>query len=901
MAGVKKVELVEGNTLAVTDCGQSDPTLYAIDCGCDDGTPGVPPPVQDPLGTTPCRVADFTSKQILSWFETFKSALQSFGTQQYYNNLQTACNTVGLGVYVIEFDLWIRNLATFVGVNQVITQYYAWGAKQQTLECWLLGCLPNTGEIGEATVLCWRIKIGDGKTDLPPYAAILEALYGFTSVIPLSRYQELANIASTIPADCTCGSADQACTAGLHVDWRQVNDLQGWVSFSANSTQLPFDPAKWDMSPVWQIAPPTLETQGLKGPECGNQVGCAGTGIKYEFATPIKLCRAHLLAANWKTATNAIYPLNSTSAGIFYALADGQIKSLIQETWSAGFPGDRDITWWGEILNVKTLYMVVRSGGANRPMLIKSQYNDDSALAAAIYPTLSGAPYVAKSPVSVPANINQAGWDALFATESAGRIYDFPEGTYNNLLITPRAGDALRSKGGKGIVTLDGSQLLTNWQYIAANTYLCPYVRTIVKAGPIIGGYTLANDANYPRANWNIAVFRNGVPLRHVAVLSGAPWQTGCYHYDDVNGNLYVYDDPAGALLQVTHTRNAIKLQSSNIILENLEVKMYASVVQEGAITTPDVDAVDGLQLFNVSSNWNAGAGARVGAEKAIVQACDFSDNGQLGLSYGGSSTTPALNPRILSNTAHRNNWQYINPNFESGGVKGTYAEDVVNDGNETNDNIGKGNWTDLWVRRLLFIRNAARRNTGINHFIERTLDFQVQDCIAADGIPNGQSQPQNGQIVISNSQAVDYEVCYIRGCTAIHPLAQGTNAAGGIGVQQTAGDAVAPNYPGISDITRKIVVEDCDIYYRSPLYGRSGEFYSNAAANVGDRDTFYAVGNVVRRNNRHHGDAAGSHFQTNKSYPSGASNQTFAQYQATGMETGTTFDAASVPSELEG
>lgn len=915
MAGVKKVELIEGNTLAVTDCGQTEPTLYEIDCGCDDG-PGVPPPVQGE--TTPCNVANYVATQVLSWFNKFIPAMYAAGTSNAGALIQSGATNIGLPTYAWQFGQWLNNIYIRGEINQVITQYSAYGTKNADLTCWLLGCLPATGEITQSSIDCWRAKITAGKTLRPAYAAFLEAVYGFTSIIPLDRWKTEAWNGSTITGTCT-GCTSGACSDGIWADFRHSDQDQGWVGYSGPASIFPF-PSNWNASGRTFTTARTY--RGWEAPACNAGQSCLGAAVTHEFASPIRLCSVKGWGTLWLNGSQGIgeenmHNGNTRLVALFYqTTANTTWQLLASKQWSINHgetnegkdgtqqsvpPGVYATAGWESVVaagvepidNVTKLAYTFFGGGSTGSVLAVNFNNNP--LESADFPTITGAPFVKKPVVSLPANVTQAGFDAIFSVESAGRIYEF-EGTMDNLLIIPRAGDTLRPKFGK-IATFDGSQTLTNWT-LSGGFYQCPYARTIVKVTSV-GGYTIANNASYPRAGWNIAVFRDGVPLRHVSGTVGMIDDT-TYYYDDVAGIVYLYANPAGHEIRVAHTRNAVKFQANNITLENLIFQRYASVVQEGAITTPDVDVVEGINLLGVQVNWSTGTGARVGAEKAIVQECDFSDNGQLGLSYGGSSAKPAKNPRILSNTAHRNNWQVTNPNFEAQGIKGTYAEDVINDGNETNDGIGKGNWTDLWIRRLLFIRNIARRNTGINLFIERTIDFQVQDCIAADGISNGQSQPQNGQIVISNSQAIDYAACYVRGSVAIHPVAVGSNAAGGIGVQQTAGDSVAPNYEGVTDITRKIIVEDCDIYYRTPLYGRSGEYYSNAAANVGDRDTFYAAGNVIRRDNRHHGDSTGSHFQTNKAYPSGASNQTFAQYQATGMETDSTFDAATVPSELE-
>lgn len=893
MAGVKAVEIIEGD-LVVTDCAGTT-AIYDIDCGCDDGIPDVPPPVQDPSGTTPCRVADYTSKQILSYFEKFTTAINSFGTGSFGTNVQNACNQIGLSAYVVEFNLWIQNLSVFVGLNQVVTQYYAWGAKQTQLECWLLGCLPATGEMSEATKQCWRTKIQEGKTTFAPYSAILEALYGMTSIIPVSKYQELANIGSTVPATCeSCGSSDQSCSPGEWADFRQ--DALDWTGYSGTASQFPLDTSIFGTS-NFTISGGVDSPYGLQAPYCDTGQSCIAGGSVITFTTPIKLCYFYYLV-EIRTGQGALHGANSSVVGVVTENSAGLKEWVTGYGFSYEDYGNisklREQEWRGEKTDVKKIYIIHRSG-RYLSTLVKARYNNDQATASAKYPTIDGVPYVQKSAVQIPANVNQAGWDAIFATESAGRIYEF-EGTMSNVTITPRAGDAFRTKTGKDKAKFYGGNKPTTWTLDTGTTYYATYSRTINKAGAgtgVVSGYTINDDASYPRAHWMIAArytLSPGTMLRHVATLQNCRDNTGTYFIDEGASRIYVNIavPVTSGLIEIAHTKNAFVLGVNDVVLENLFIDLYAPDFQEGMIQTASPLTIGGTQILGCQIDWSACNGIKVGLGSKILENL-FGVSGMTSAVFQGSDVVFSGNEQT-----GLYNEQHTNEGYEASFLKNSRTLNAIISSNTLRlGGDGKGLWDDLGCVYALYLDNVIQNcsRAGIMTelaFASRILKNRILDC------QKGQTgQPQRGEILIVNSQGWNGQKIIVQE----NQVVNFGNGGAFFGLSQSSrGTGTAPDGTTVTYLTQNVDVSLNEFWCRDIATGvqKSGTYQDydpNSNFNT-------AANGLSVDNNAYHMSSSLQMFQQ------GGSNKTMAQWQAltalVASDQNSTIDQASVPSEVD-
>lgn len=892
MANTKKVELIEGRTLAITDCGENEANLFDIDCGCDDGVPGTPPPI---IGeNTACRVSTYVSSQVLNWFATFIPALTAYGTPNFVLTVKQKADEIGLGTYWIGFHDWITRIGVVGQLNRTISEYYVYErTNRPLLGCLLLGCLSESGEIDLGKISCWRAEINASLADYPTYDTFLEDIADFIGIIPISTYKELAVVGSLIASSCdTCQQTPAGCSPGQRVDWRQVSDLQGWEIFTGNGSlqQFPTDTTIFNANS--QIVAAEQVSAGIVSPGCASGI-CPTICIRKVFSQPLTLCSAYLDATGIRDDLITDHVQNTISMGIFYK-QNGVVKALTQKKFgyvlSPGVP--REVFWGLQedpIPNVSEIYMLTAIGGSRSRFRVL-QYNEPSPVSTI---TTTGLPYVAKPRVIVPANVTQAGFDAIFATESAGRIYEL-EGTLNNLRITPRAGDVFRPKFGK-IARLYGGQVLTGWTLDQGTTYWTPYTRVVNKAGAggnglVNGTYQINDDANFPRAHWMIMLRQGGGAFpTHVASLANCRANVSTYFYDDAVGRIYINlgSNPSATTIEVTHTQNAFVITANGITLENLEMDLYAPNFQEGIVQTGSPLTVGETTLYGCKIDASACNGAKLGTGSKILEN-EWGYSGMTSIVFQGNEVTVSGN---VQTGAY--NIQHTNEGFEAAFLKSSRTVNAIISGNILRlGGDGKGLWDDLGCAYTLYVDNVIQdcQKGGIMTelaFGTRIIKNRVIDCQRGET-----PQPQRGEILVVNTQGWGGNRVLVSQNTIVN-----FGDGGGMwGLNQSSrGTGTAPDGSTVTYLTKDVDVVDNDFYCRDTTTGsqRSGtyqDYNPNADFNT-------LANGLVADNNRYHMSSANQHFQQ------AGANLTWTQWRAlTALvaDPNSTIDQASVPAEVD-
>jgi hypothetical protein len=212
----------------------------------------------------------------------------------------------------------------------------------------------------------------------------------------------------------------------------------------------------------------------------------------------------------------------------------------------------------------------------------------------------------------------------------------------------------------------------------------------------------------FPRCNRPEDLFFDNQTLRHVT--SRDDLTAGTWFFDYEADRIYLYDDPAGHVVETSVTSRAFGGSARDVVIRDLTIEKYASRAQYGAIESDDGT---GWTVDNVTLQYNHGAGIRMGSETRLTNS-RIVNNGQLGIRAFGE------NGLIEGNEIAYNNYAGFDSYWEAGGSKFSDTNTLTVRNNYVHHNDGPGLWTDINNINTLYENNLVLYNqrNGIYHEI---------------------------------------------------------------------------------------------------------------------------------------------------------------------------------------
>jgi hypothetical protein len=253
----------------------------------------------------------------------------------------------------------------------------------------------------------------------------------------------------------------------------------------------------------------------------------------------------------------------------------------------------------------------------------------------------------------------------------------------------PRAGQEFvgaLGPGGERLTILSGSKVLEDWTSDGAGRW---YVDGQTQQAPASRGECATT---HPQCLPSNELFRNGQRVKAGAsLLQVGP---GTWWFDYANDRVWVGDDPAGQLLEISIAQQAFSstAAASNVVFRNFVVEQFAND-SGGAIRA---NAGAGSVIEYVEARDNHSTGLSVGVD-GVLRKNWAHHNGKMGLSGGGSpNSTAPTNVRVEGNEVSYNNEAGFRWQWEGGGSKFTYNNGLWIVNNFYHHNFGPGIWTDI-------------------------------------------------------------------------------------------------------------------------------------------------------------------------------------------------------------
>src|SRR5262245_13426402 len=291
---------------------------------------------------------------------------------------------------------------------------------------------------------------------------------------------------------------------------------------------------------------------------------------------------------------------------------------------------------------------------------------------------------------------------SIVSAAPTGAIFYFEPGEYRGVLIRPKNGQTFI--GAEGAI-LNGSAVLTDWTHSGSTWSI---------GGQTQEGVRHATDqgaAGAQRAGYPETVFVDNVPLKPVDALSKVT--AGTFYFDYNADKIYLGSDPTGHTVEAGKLAYAFHSSAQNVTIENLTIEKYDPPSQDGAI-----EGTNGsnwtIKNNEVRLNYAVGIHADNAPGTQMLNNYVY-DNGEMGL--GGSGN----NILVQGNEIGRNGgWAGLSQEWEGGGFKFGFTDNLVVRDNYVHDNIGVGMWTDTDAYETLYEDNLVVHNTwsGLSHEI---------------------------------------------------------------------------------------------------------------------------------------------------------------------------------------
>ena len=256
--------------------------------------------------------------------------------------------------------------------------------------------------------------------------------------------------------------------------------------------------------------------------------------------------------------------------------------------------------------------------------------------------------------------------------------------------IRPKSGQTFTGNG----TVLSGARLLTAFTRSGSAWVASGQTQQGVRGGTEADQTCLPG---YPRCGYPEDLFFNNLPLRHVGDRSAGG--SGRWYFDYEADQIYLWDDPTGAVVETSVTATAFEGYASNVTLRWLVIEKYAA-----ASRTAAVELGPGWTIEDTYVRLNHFAGIATNTN-SIAQRNAVHHNGGLGFQGSGTGTL------VEGNEMSYNGWAGYNPYWAAGGSKWVFTENLVVRGNFAHHNLGPGLWADIDNIFALFENNVVEDN----------------------------------------------------------------------------------------------------------------------------------------------------------------------------------------------
>jgi parallel beta-helix repeat protein len=382
----------------------------------------------------------------------------------------------------------------------------------------------------------------------------------------------------------------------------------------------------------------------------------------------------------------------------------------------------------GGTITAAGLFTAGASAGTFRVIATVGSLADTSSVTVASVSTGS------TGPIIYPGTDIQAVVDA----NPPGTAFLLKAGVHRMQQVNPKDGN--RFSGEPGAI-LNGSALLT--AFAREGSYWTVSNRT--ERGEIRLAESCLPDS--PGCVYPEQLFLNDLPLKHVTDLSQVG--PGRWYFDYDAQKLYMADDPAGKVVELSSTPYAFYSNASGVTIEGLVVEKYASPTQRGAIGFSGPGR--GWIVRGNEVRWNHGAGIRPG-DRMQIMSNHVHHQGQIGIAGSGSDVL------VQDNEIDYNNTAGFGPGRqgEAGGTKFTFTRNLIVRGNFSHHNHGPGLWTDLNNVDCLYEGNRVEDNDwrGIFHEVSYACVIR-NNAVRRNGfhIPGSAGAVDGAGILVSSSR----------------------------------------------------------------------------------------------------------------------------------------------------
>ena len=219
--------------------------------------------------------------------------------------------------------------------------------------------------------------------------------------------------------------------------------------------------------------------------------------------------------------------------------------------------------------------------------------------------------------------------------------------------------------------------------------------------------------ASQPRCGYPEELFVDDTRLLHVdSLAAGGP---GKWFFDYAGDRIYIWDNPAGKIVEASVTPAAFTNSGTGVMIRNLVVEKYATPTQTGAVTLGRASIIEDSEV-----RWNHAWGIR-SMSQSVVRRSRAHHNGGVGLAGSGEDI-------LVEDSESSYNGAIYNPHWESGGSKWAFTRNLVVRNNFSHHNFGPGLWTDIDNYFTLYEGNIVEDNEQSGIFHEISFDAVIRN-----------------------------------------------------------------------------------------------------------------------------------------------------------------------------
>lgn len=298
-----------------------------------------------------------------------------------------------------------------------------------------------------------------------------------------------------------------------------------------------------------------------------------------------------------------------------------------------------------------------------------------------------------------------------------GTTFCLASGTHRiSVGIIPKSGNTIVGMPG---AVLSGAKMLT--EYVHDGTYWYAPNQTQRRQT----GAGQCAQSGYAGCTLNEAVHVDNVPLWRV--MSRTELRANTFFFDFSTSRIYFGSDPRGHSVEASIAPNAIightlrdqaSSWASNVTVRGLVIEKFGNMAQHGVVHSYNGT---GWLVENNEIRFNHSVGVCV-RSGGVIRGNLIRDNGQLGICGQGNTIL------VENNEIGYNNWAGYESQWEAGGAKWAYSNNLTVRNNYVHHNKGPGLWTDIDNINSTYDGNVINSNDGAGIYHEISYDAIIKN-----------------------------------------------------------------------------------------------------------------------------------------------------------------------------